>query len=121
MAFAAANGFPVQTGMIFQRLTAAFPSFGHLQTLDANGREKIPDRRESLKMKIAAYLAPLLENGSLAAFDLLRTQVAVCEEAGVEMLCFPEAVLGGLAGYYDRPSAYALNVKMVNSRSFCRL
>ena len=62
-------------------------------------------------MKIAAYQAPLFENGSLAAFELLCTQVAVCEEAGVEILCFPEAVLGGLADYYDRPSAYALNVE----------
>ncbi len=69
-------------------------------------------------MKIAAYQAPLFENGSLAAFELLRTQVAVCEEAGVEILCFPETVLGGLADCYDRPSAYALNAGNGQLRKF---
>ena len=40
-----------------------------------------------------------------------RAADAILLEAGVEILCFPEAVLGGLPDYYDRPSAYALNVE----------
>ena len=62
-------------------------------------------------MKIAAYQAPLLENGSMEALSYLRTQVDVCEAKGVEILCCPEAVLGGLADYSDRPSELAFNIE----------
>ena len=62
-------------------------------------------------MKIAAYQAPLLENGSMEALSYLRTQIDVCEDNGVEILCCPEAVLGGLADYSDRPAELAFNVE----------
>ena len=63
------------------------------------------------RMKIAAYQAPLLENGSMEALSYLRAQVDVCEDKGVEILCCPEAVLGGLADYSDRPAELAFNVE----------
>ena len=62
-------------------------------------------------MKIAAYQAPLLKNGSMEALSYLRTQIDVCEDKGVEILCCPEAVLGGLADYSDRPSELAFNIE----------
>ncbi len=63
------------------------------------------------RMKIAAYQAPLLENGSMEALSYLRTQIDVCEDKGVEILCCPEAVLGGLADYSDRPAELAFNIE----------
>ena len=62
-------------------------------------------------VKIATYQAPLLENGSMEALSYLRTQIDVCEDKGVEILCCPEAVLGGLADYSDRPSELAFNIE----------
>ncbi len=61
-------------------------------------------------MKVAAYQAPLLGAGSMAAIDLVRDQVRMCESAGVEILCCPEGILGGLADYVSRPSAIAIDV-----------
>ena len=40
---------------------------------------------------------------------LIRDQVDRCESAGVEILCCPEGVLGGLADYSARPVAIAIN------------
>jgi predicted amidohydrolase len=48
-------------------------------------------------MKVAAYQAPLLPSGSLAALDLIRARVVWCEANGVSILCCPETILGGLA------------------------
>ncbi len=48
-------------------------------------------------MKVAAYQAPYLPFGSLDAVALIRAQLTACETAGVEILCCPEAVIGGLA------------------------
>ncbi|MGZ8766190.1 MAG: carbon-nitrogen hydrolase family protein [Acidimicrobiia bacterium] len=48
-------------------------------------------------MRIAAYQAPYLPFGSLEAVDLIRDQLVVCEAQRVEILCCPEAILGGLA------------------------
>jgi predicted amidohydrolase len=59
-------------------------------------------------MKVAAYQAPLLPPGSMAALDLIRKHVAWCEAEGVEILCCPEAVLGGLADYAPRPIGFAI-------------
>ena len=41
---------------------------------------------------------------------LIAEQVRVCESLGVEILCCPEAVLGGLADYGGRPSDIAIDV-----------
>lgn len=50
-------------------------------------------------MKVAAYQAPLSPNGSMEALEFIRYQIDQCEARGVQILCCPEAVLGGLADY----------------------
>ena len=63
-------------------------------------------------MKVAAYQAPLLACGSMEeALGLIREQVDWCESAGVEILCCPEGILGGLADYAARPTAIAIDVE----------
>jgi predicted amidohydrolase len=62
-------------------------------------------------MKVAAYQAPLLPAGSTPeALGLIREQVEWCAREGVEILCCPEAVLGGLADYAPRPADLAIDV-----------
>ena len=60
---------------------------------------------------VAAYQAPLLPSGTTEAIDLIAAQVRVCESLGVQVLCWPEAVLGGLADYATRSDAIAIEVK----------
>ncbi len=62
-------------------------------------------------MKVAAYQAPLAACGSLEILGLIRAQVRRCEADGVEILCCPEAVLGGLADYSPRPHEIAIDVE----------
>jgi 5-aminopentanamidase len=62
-------------------------------------------------MKVAAYQAPLLPGGSMEALELIRDRVKWCETEGVELLCCPEAVLGGLADDAERPDEFAINVE----------
>jgi predicted amidohydrolase len=62
-------------------------------------------------MKVAAYQAPLLPCGSMEAVELIRKRVEWCEAEGVEILCCPEAVLGGLADHAARPVDFAMNVE----------
>ena len=59
-------------------------------------------------MKVAAYQAPLRACGSLKVLTLIREQVDRCESAGVEILCCPEGVLGGLADYSAEPARFAI-------------
>ena len=59
-------------------------------------------------MKVAAYQAPLDATTSFSVVGLIRNQVALCEDEGVQLLCCPEAVLGGLADYADSPLAVAI-------------
>lgn len=47
----------------------------------------------------------------MAAVELIRQRVRWCEAAGVEILCCPEAVLGGLADYAARPADFAIDVE----------
>jgi hypothetical protein len=61
-------------------------------------------------VKIAAYQAPLLGSGSMDAIGLIRDRIAWCESAGVEILCCPEGVVGGLADYAPAPAAIAIDV-----------
>jgi predicted amidohydrolase len=61
-------------------------------------------------MKVAAYQAPLLPIGSMEAIGLIAEQVRTCESAGVDILCCPEAVLGGLADYSSRPADMAIRL-----------
>lgn len=62
-------------------------------------------------MKVAAYQAPLKARTPLEAVDLIRKQVDHCASIGVEILCCPEAVLGGLADYSPDLTAIAINVE----------
>ena len=58
-------------------------------------------------MKVAAYQAPYLPFGCWDAVGLIAAQLIDCERAGVELLCCPEAIIGGLAhesaGLLDPP------------------
>jgi predicted amidohydrolase len=62
-------------------------------------------------VKVAAYQAPLLPSGSMEVVELIRKRVKWCESQGVEILCCPEAVLGGLADYAVCPDEVAINVE----------
>jgi 5-aminopentanamidase len=62
-------------------------------------------------MKVAAYQAPLLPCGSMAALQLIRDRVKWCETERVGILCCPEAVLGGLADDAERPLDIAVDVE----------
>lgn len=62
-------------------------------------------------MKVAGYQAPLLPCGSMAAIGLIREQVDRCESEGIEILCCPEGILGGLADYASRPQEIAIDVE----------
>ncbi len=62
-------------------------------------------------MRVAAYQAPLLPCGSMEAVELIRKRVDWCEAEGVEILCCPEAILGGLADYAACPTDLAIDVE----------
>ena len=62
-------------------------------------------------MQVAAYQAPLHPTASPDVVDLLREQVIWCESNGVEILCCPEGVLGGLADYAARPADIAIDAE----------
>jgi len=63
-------------------------------------------------VKVAAYQAPYLRFGSMDAIGLVRERIDECEAMGVEILCCPESVIGGLAHESDgeSPSDVALRV-----------
>jgi hypothetical protein len=50
-------------------------------------------------LRVASYQTPLAATRSPDIVYLLAAQVAACEAAGVELLCCPEGVLGGLADH----------------------
>lgn len=52
-------------------------------------------------MRVAAYQTPLAATRSPDIVSLLAAQVAQCEAAGVDILCCPEGILGGLADYVE--------------------
>src|SRR3954464_8919594 len=62
-------------------------------------------------MKVGAYQAPLLPAGSMEALGLIRDRVKWCETEGVNILCCPEAVLGGLADDAQCPVDIAIHVE----------
>jgi predicted amidohydrolase len=47
----------------------------------------------------------------MEALGLIRKQIDWCESAGVKILCCPEAILGGLADYAERPAEIAMDVE----------
>jgi hypothetical protein len=60
-------------------------------------------------IKVAAYQAPLLPIGSIEAIELIAAQVRTCEAIGVQVLCCPEGIIGGLADYAERPVEFAID------------
>ncbi|HSE31568.1 MAG TPA: carbon-nitrogen hydrolase family protein [Pyrinomonadaceae bacterium] len=62
-------------------------------------------------MKVAAYQAPHQAIHSSEILKLIRKQIDWCEVNDVELLCCPEAVLGGLADYSSEPAKFAFNVE----------
>lgn len=64
-------------------------------------------------MKVAAYQAPYLPFGSTEAIGLIARQLEVCRSEAVDVLCCPEAVIGGLALESDQqaPADVALEVE----------
>ena len=63
------------------------------------------------RMKVAAYQSPLGVCDIPEVVALIRERIDQCESIGVEILCCPEGVLGGLADYSDEPISIALNVE----------
>jgi len=62
-------------------------------------------------MKVAAYQAPLATCIPDEALALVRHQIEQCEALGVEILCCPEGMLGGLADYLRRPTDIAIDAE----------
>jgi predicted amidohydrolase len=63
-------------------------------------------------MRVAAYQAPLDATRSIEiALGVIREQVERCEREGVEILCCPEGMLGGLADYATRPADIAIDTE----------
>jgi predicted amidohydrolase len=62
-------------------------------------------------MKVAAYQAPVKATCSVKILNLIREQVSWCELNGVEILCCPEAILGGLADYASWDKDFAVSVE----------
>jgi 5-aminopentanamidase len=71
--------------------------------------------KKRFPMKVAAYQAPLLPGGSMAALDLIADRVKWCECEGVDILCCPEAVLGGLADDAQCPADFAIDAKQLQA------
>ena len=66
------------------------------------------------------YQAPPLPGGSIEALELIAAQVKECEAVGVEILCCPEAVLGGLADHSRRPAELAIDAASGPLRTILR-
>ena len=63
-------------------------------------------------MNIAAYQAPLDPSRSFSdVVGLIQDQVEICERAGIEFLCCPEGLFGGLADYAPDPASIAVHVE----------
>lgn len=59
-------------------------------------------------MKVAAYQMPVSCCYATDAVARLAERVRQCENAGVSLLCCPEAALGGLADYAETPDDSAI-------------
>lgn len=68
-------------------------------------------------MRIAAFQSPLRPPGAVdAALAALRDQVLRCEALGIDLLCCPEGILGGLADYAPDPHAIAIDTPDLAAR-----
>jgi predicted amidohydrolase len=66
-------------------------------------------------VNVAAYQAPLLAPESDDAFESIRGAIAACEAQGVDILCCPEAILGGLADDAPASGARAIDTSALAS------
>ena len=66
-------------------------------------------------MKVAAYQAPFVDGSLTESIALIAEQVRSCESAGVEILCCPEGILGGLADYAARPADSAIHPQQLHA------
>ena len=71
--------------------------------------------RAKASVKIAAWQMPIGATGTDDALAALRVQVRRCEEAGVSVLCCPEAAIGGLADYAAEPEGLAIATAAVGA------
>ena len=66
-------------------------------------------------MKVSAHQSRLRQSGAVDAIEdivsQIKRQVKRCEVEGVEILCCPEAVIGGLADYAGDPAEFAIDVE----------
>jgi predicted amidohydrolase len=60
------------------------------------------------RVKVAAWQMPIAATAAADVLDALREQVRRCENAGVSMLCCPEAAIGGLADDAPEPAGIAI-------------
>lgn len=67
-----------------------------------------PDTPVRESVKVAAYQMPVGACYGRDALARVRERVRECEDAGVRLLCCPEAALGGLADYVDAPDDIAV-------------
>lgn len=65
------------------------------------------------RVRVAAFQGPYLPFGSVNAVELITGQLLQCERDGVDLLCCPEAFLGGLADESDGqcPGDVAVSMK----------
>jgi predicted amidohydrolase len=66
-------------------------------------------------VKVAAYQAPLVEPGSNSSVESIRNAIDACEAQHVDILCCPEAIVGGLADYARDASAHAIETSALAS------
>jgi hypothetical protein len=91
-------------------------AWAHWSSCQIHLEHRVPPLRFGYtRVKVAAYQAPLLRSGSLAAVDLIRMRLEWCESHGVAILCCPEAILGGLADYAADPREFALAARAISS------
>ena len=62
-------------------------------------------------MRVAACQAPLLAEDSTESIGRMQQCVRECETNGISVLCFPEAILGGLADFSDNPGRLAIRTE----------
>lgn len=82
----------------------------------AIGPSPTPSGGTLQRVKVAAYQGPYLPFGSMDAVELIREQLTQCEHTDVDLMCCPEAILGGLAHEADGQSPHDVAVSVKELR-----
>ncbi len=61
-------------------------------------------------MNVASFQGPIFVDNARDAVHILRRQLTRCEAENVEMLCTPEAFVGGLADDATEPPLFAIRI-----------